>query len=83
MTVALDGNAIGGLLRDVFGAELTNQRGVCDHCADEAAVAECTVYLGGPGAVVRCRSCGGLLMVLVEIRGVVCVDLDGLRSLTS
>ncbi len=24
---------------------------------------------------------GGLLMVLVEVRGVVCVDLSGLRSL--
>jgi hypothetical protein len=45
-------------------------------------VAECTVYLGGPGAVVRCRTCGGVLLVVVEIRGARCVDSRGLSRLT-
>jgi hypothetical protein len=44
-------------------------------------VAECVVYVGGPGAVARCRSCRGLLAVFVEVRGVTCVDLRGLASL--
>jgi hypothetical protein len=44
-------------------------------------VAECEVYLGGPGTVVRCRACRGLLMVLVEVRDVTCVDLNGVASL--
>ncbi len=77
---ALDGNAIGGLLHDVFAAEMTDATGACAHCGNEAPVAECEVYLGGPGVVARCRTCRGLLMVLVEVRGVVCVDLSGLRS---
>ena len=79
---ALDGNAIGGLLHDVFAAEMTNATGVCAHCGRTAPVAECEVYLDGPGVVVRCRTCLGLLMVFVRVRGVVCVDLGGLKTLS-
>lgn len=78
---ALDGNSIGGLLLDVFGAELTTATGVCAHCGAEGLVAELVVYRQAPGAVVRCRSCSGLLMVFVEVRGITCVDLGGLAKL--
>jgi hypothetical protein len=33
--------------------------------------------------VVRCRSCQGIVMVLVEVRGVTCVDLMGLAALNA
>jgi hypothetical protein len=39
------------------------------------------VYEHGLGTVVRCRSCDAVLMAFVRIRGVVCVDLEGLASL--
>lgn len=78
---ALDGNAIGGLLFDVFGVEMTTAEGVCAHCGAERVVAETVVYLGGPGVVVRCRSCEGVLMVVVDVRGIRCVDLRGLAGL--
>jgi len=78
---ALDGNAIGGLLLDVFGVEMTNATGVCAHCGARGPVAECEVYVGGPGTVVRCRTCSGVLMVLVEVREITCVDLQGLEGL--
>jgi Family of unknown function (DUF6510) len=78
---ALDGNAIAGLLFDLFGAEMTTTRGVCAHCGATGYVAEFEVYVQAPGTVARCRSCRGLLMVLVEVRGVTCVDLRGLTML--
>lgn len=78
---ALDGNAIGGLLLEVFGVEMTTARGVCASCGAHGLVAELIVYLQAPGTVVRCRSCGGLLMVLVDVRGIKCVDLRGLSTL--
>jgi hypothetical protein len=78
----LDGNAVGGLLREVYGAEMTIAATECAHCGAAGVLAECTVYLGGPGAVVRCRTCGGVLLVVVEIRGVRCVDSRGLSRLT-
>ena len=78
---ALDGNAIGGMLYHVFGGEMTMAEAECGHCGARGPLAECEVYLGGPGVVVRCRVCHKIVMVLVEVRDVMCVDLGGLSSL--
>jgi hypothetical protein len=79
---ALDGNAIGGLLLEVFGREMTAMDGECAECGSVAKVAEIVVYLEAPGVVGRCRSCNSVLMVVVEARGVHCVDLNGLATLS-
>jgi hypothetical protein len=80
-TAALDGNAIAGLLVDVFGAETTTSTGTCAGCGARAPVAEFEVYVRAPGTVARCRTCERVLMVFVTIRGVTCVDLLGLEAL--
>ena len=77
----LDGNAIGGLLLDVFGAEMTAAPGTCGTCGAVNPVARLIVYRQAPGTVVRCPACGSVLMVLVRKQGVACVDLMGLASL--
>ena len=79
---AVDGNAIAGLLASVFGAEMTTATGTCGSCGTITMVAELAVYLTDLGAVVRCRSCGSVLMVFVSRREVTCVDLMGLASLS-
>jgi uncharacterized Zn finger protein len=81
--IALDGNAIGGDLLEVFGEDLTGIATVCASCGASSYVAECVVYLGGPGRVARCRACGDVHIVLVTIRGVTCVDLRGLSEMES
>lgn len=77
----LDGNAIAGMLMEIFGTEMTTAVGTCAHCGAVAQVAEFAVYRPDLGIVVRCRSCDNMLMVFVKIRGVTCVDLMGLSSL--
>ena len=78
----LDGNAIGGMMMELFGTEMTTAVVTCDNCGAVSQVAELAVYLGGPGTVVRCRSCDSVLMVFVAVRGITCVDLQGLASLS-
>lgn len=78
---ALDGNAIGGLLIEVFGTEMTAAVATCGSCGVARPVAELTVYMPGLGTVVRCRSCEAMLMTFVRVRDVTCVDLEGLASL--
>lgn len=80
MAEALDGNAIGGLLMDVFGAEMTTAHTTCPGCRAGAMLAETAVYLRAAGTVVRCRSCSSVLMVLVSVHGVTCVDGRGLAA---
>jgi hypothetical protein len=78
---ALDGNSIGGMLMEVFGAEMTAATGTCATCGNSAQLAEAVVYLRAPGAVVRCRNCCAVLMVIAGIRAMNCVDLTGLVAL--
>jgi hypothetical protein len=78
---ALDGNAIGGLLIDVFGAEMTAAGTICGTCGATRPAAELVVFRQAPGTVVRCRTCGSVLMVFVTAYGVTCIDLAGLASL--
>lgn len=78
---ALDGNAIAGLLHDVFGTEMTAATCVCASCSAASLVAELVVYLNAPGTVVRCRACGSLLMASVTVRDRTCVDLQGVAVL--
>ena len=77
----LDGNAIGGLLIDVFGAEMTSATGTCGTCGATGPVAGLVVYRQAPGTVARCRACGSILMVFVKVRGMTSVDLTGMASL--
>jgi Family of unknown function (DUF6510) len=72
----LDGNAIAGQLMELFGAEMTAAVGHCRHCGTGHMVGELVVYTRGPGIVVRCPSCHGLVIVLVTIRGTTCVDIE-------
>jgi hypothetical protein len=78
---ALDGNALAGVLEAAFGRDMTSAHGTCAACNRTDVLATLCVYLGGPGAVGRCRSCGAVQLVLIEARGVVCVDLQGLNDL--
>jgi Family of unknown function (DUF6510) len=73
----LDGNAIGGELFDIFGEEMTAATGTCASCGSTRPLAELAVYRQAPGIVARCTSCDHVMIVIVEIRGVRCVDLHG------
>lgn len=81
MRTHLDGNAIGGLLGEIFAADLTTAVGTCDGCGARTVVAEVRVYLRAPGVVVRCPGCDSVLMRIAEIHGRHVVDLGGLRAL--
>ncbi len=77
----VDGNAVGGLLIDVFGTEMTAADSTCGTCGASRPVAELVVYQRAPGTVVRCRTCGSVLMVFVHAHEEMCIDLTGLAAL--
>ena len=81
--LALDGNALGGVLREIFVEEVTDARGRCDSCGAEAHIGEVVVYAysHAPGTVARCRACGAVLLRVVRAEWRIWIDLRGLRSL--
>jgi phage FluMu protein Com len=78
---ALDGNAMGGLLHEIFGTEMTAATGRCANCGAIGPVAETVVYIEAPGTVMRCRTCTSVLMVVVRRAEMNCVDVSGLAAL--
>jgi hypothetical protein len=77
----LDGNAIGGLLLEVFGTDLTGSMGVCASCGAEGHVATLDVYVHAPGVVGRCRSCGAVMIRIVRSETRMWLDLSGTRTI--
>ena len=72
----LDGNAIGGLLLELFGAELTASPCVCAGCGAREEMARLDVYVGA-GIVVRCRHCESVMLRVVRGRDHAWLDVSG------
>jgi hypothetical protein len=64
----LDGNAIAGLLGDLFGREMTVARSACGGCGAVEDMGALAVYLQAAAAVVRCRHCDSVLVVAIRAR---------------
>ncbi len=77
----LDGNAAGGLLREVFAFEATAARATCAGCARVAAVAELRLYAVELGAVLRCPSCDGAVVRIGRTPRGVWLDLRGAAAI--
>lgn len=77
----VDGNAIAGLLSELFMVDITTARGACAGCGKMQQVAEARVYQWAPGAVARCASCEAVILRMVRSQDRVWLDLSGVRSL--
>jgi hypothetical protein len=80
---ARDGNALGAMLMDVFGREMTDAPSCCANCGAVHALGALIVYDRAPGAVVRCPSCGGVMMVAVQRPTGLRFNFAGLRWVNS
>jgi ribosomal protein S27E len=76
----LDGNAIAGLLQEIFGTEMTTATETCAACGDSQQVGAVYVFRSA-GVVLRCPRCGNVLAKIVKREAKICVDLTGLRAL--
>ena len=78
--LVLDGNAIGGLLADVFsGAEVTAAPRDCRSCGQRHPIGEHRLYRGA-GFVLRCPGCGDVALTIVDGDGFREVRLAGAWS---
>jgi hypothetical protein len=74
----LDANAVAGALHEMFGTDMTVVQARCAHCGNRAQLGTLRAYVGGPGTVLRCAACSGIVLrfmrrpdgsYLVDIRG--------------
>ena len=73
----LDGNALAGVLEPLFGGDMTAMPGRCAHCGTLNMVGAMRLYRGGPGAVLRCPACDGVVLRVVETTEATALDARG------
>jgi hypothetical protein len=76
----LDGNALAGLLQEVFAAEMTSAIGSCATCGATEPLGAIHVYRGA-GIVLRCPHCDNTLGAIVRGERRVWITFQGIRAL--
>ncbi|MGI8825038.1 MAG: DUF6510 family protein [Chloroflexota bacterium] len=78
----LDGNAMAGLLGEIFPFDMSSVQTLCAGCGAMEQAGAQPVYAHAPGMVMRCLHCENVLIRIVhgggrywlDLRGVVCLQ---------
>ena len=62
----VDGNAMAGILGEVFLQEMTTARFACGGCGKVEPVGAEHAYMQAPGIVMRCCHCDSVLLVVAH-----------------
>ena len=73
----LDGNAAGGMLRELFARDVTAALATCGGCGKVGPVGALLEYGHGMGVVLRCPSCDTVMVRLVHAPGWLRLDVSG------
>lgn len=64
----VDGNAMAGVLSEVFVHEMTTARIACGGCGEVEQIGAEHAYMQAPGIVMRCCHCENVLLVVTPAR---------------
>jgi len=76
----LDGNAVAGLLSELFACEATTVAVTCSGCSTVACLGEARVFGGRMGAIFRCARCDTAIVRLVHLPTGYWLDMRGARN---
>ena len=79
--VPLDGNSAAGLFSEVFAVDLTVATVTCAGCNADGAVGTLVMWAAEMGAVLRCPSCGQVVLRLTSTPNALWLDASGARSI--
>ena len=79
--LVLDGNAIGGLLSEIFALDVTGAGSRCEACGALEPVGATHAYMAVPGVVLRCSHCDAVLIRIARTTGRTWLDLRGVSYL--
>ncbi len=77
----LDGNAAGGLLREVFARDMTAALATCCGCGMAGPVGALLQYGHAMGVILRCPACDAAMLRLVSTPGWLRLDASGISLL--
>jgi Family of unknown function (DUF6510) len=75
----LDGNAAAGILSEIFAGDMTTARATCVGCGASGDVGALLLYAPEMGAVLRCPSCGAVVLRVARTPTQLWLDATGAR----
>jgi hypothetical protein len=81
MDTWLDGNAMGGPLRELFSVDVTSAMSRCANCGMVGPLAQTRLFEHAPGMVARCPNCDSIVMRMVRGPGRAWLDMQGMSYL--
>ena len=73
----LDGNAVAGLLSEIFVSEMTAMPTACANCGTVSSVGALWAFTQAPGAVLRCPGCENVVLRVVATPDAFYLDARG------
>ena len=80
--IRLDGNAAGGILRDVFAHEMAAALATCSGCGTVGPIGALLEYGHPMGIILRCPTCDTPVLRIVCTPGLLRLDFSGARLMT-
>lgn len=77
----LDGNALAGMLSELFSMDLTDAAVRCRGCGAVASLGTAMVYTDAPGLVARCATCDAVLATVVDGGDRIWLGLAGMSAI--
>jgi uncharacterized Zn finger protein len=71
-----DGNAIAGLLEEIFAREVTAAERVCQSCGSQRHIGAHRLYRSA-GLVLRCPNCGDIAACIATVNGGYAISIRG------
>lgn len=73
----LDGNALGGMMYEMFAMEMTSTPAECANCGNVAEMGALLAFTQAPGMVLRCPACENVVMRIVATPDAMYLDARG------
>jgi len=73
----LDGNAVAGLLEEIFALEMTASPTECANCGNVGEIGTLLAFTQAPGAVLRCPVCENVMLRMVDTPEAIFLDARG------
>lgn len=73
----LDANAAGGLLYEIFAAEMTVSPAECAHCGRQGPIGSLLAFVRGSGVVLRCPACENIVLRVARTPDRIYLDARG------
>jgi hypothetical protein len=76
----LDGNAVAGILGEIFCVDITVALAECASCGKHGPFGAVQAYCEGPGIILRCPYCENILMRVAKTPRGTYVDMRGMEN---